>query len=95
VCAQTTRETPDLIDEMAAKVLDTGGRVEHVYADTRLAEHVVAALLRFPVPRPFATWTTRSRDVSLTARREHRIDHGGQGLQRKELYHAYAIRSVP
>jgi len=33
-------------------VLDAGGRVEHVHADTPLRDHTVAALLRFPVPRP-------------------------------------------
>jgi peptide chain release factor subunit 1 len=47
-----TRETPDVVDEMATRVLDTGGRVEHVHADTPLRDHLVAALLRFPVPRP-------------------------------------------
>jgi hypothetical protein len=33
-------------------VIDTGGRVEQVYADTELDRHVVAARLRFPVPDP-------------------------------------------
>jgi hypothetical protein len=37
---------------MAAKVIDTGGGVEHVYAETALVQHTVAARLRFPVPRP-------------------------------------------
>ena len=49
VCGQPTRETPDVIDEMAATVIDTGGEVEHVYADTPLSDHVVAARLRFDV----------------------------------------------
>jgi len=49
VCGQSTRKAPDVIDEMAATVLDTSGRVEHVYADTPLARHAVAALLRFPI----------------------------------------------
>jgi peptide chain release factor subunit 1 len=52
VCGQPIRHTPDIIDEMAAKVFDTSGRVEHVYADTPLVDHIVAANLRFPVPRP-------------------------------------------
>jgi peptide chain release factor subunit 1 len=52
VCGQPIRDTPDIIDEMAAKVFDTSGRVEHVYADTPLVDHIVAANLRFPVPRP-------------------------------------------
>ena len=48
----TVPGTPDVIDDMATRVLDAGGRVEHVYADTPLRDHAVAALLRFPVPRP-------------------------------------------
>lgn len=47
-----TRKTPDVIDEMAALVVDTGGRVEHVYVDTPLSQHVVAAFLRFPAADP-------------------------------------------
>jgi peptide chain release factor subunit 1 len=52
VDGQRTRKTPDVIDEMAAVVVDTSGRVEHVYADSPLAQHTVAALLRFPVADP-------------------------------------------
>jgi hypothetical protein len=37
---------------MAEKVVETSGRVEHVYAETELSDHAVAAMLRFPVPRP-------------------------------------------
>jgi peptide chain release factor subunit 1 len=55
VCGQPTRKAPDVIDEMAATVVDTGGRVEHVYVDTPLSQHVVAAILRFPVARPADT----------------------------------------
>ncbi len=47
-----TRSTPDLFDEMAAAVADSSGRVEHVFAETPLADLEVAAFLRFPVPRP-------------------------------------------
>ncbi|MGH9231811.1 MAG: hypothetical protein ACRD0R_00520 [Acidimicrobiales bacterium] len=47
-----TRPTPDVVDDVATRVLDSGGRVEHVHADTPLRAHAVAALLRFPVPRP-------------------------------------------
>lgn len=47
-----TRQTADVIDDGAAKVLEASGHVEHVWADTSLREHTVAALLRFPVPRP-------------------------------------------
>jgi peptide chain release factor subunit 1 len=52
VCGRATRATPDVIDEMVEAVIDASGRVEHVYADTALAAHLVAATLRFPVPRP-------------------------------------------
>jgi hypothetical protein len=52
VCGQPTRKAPDVIDEMSATVLDTSGRVEHVYADTALSRHGVAALLRFPLSEP-------------------------------------------
>lgn len=52
VCGGRTRKAPDVIDEMAAAVLDIGGRVEHVYIDTPLSQHAVAALLRFPVADP-------------------------------------------
>jgi peptide chain release factor subunit 1 len=54
VCGQPTRKAPDVIDEMSANVVDTGGHVEHVYVDTPLEQHVVAASLRFPVPDPGA-----------------------------------------
>jgi peptide chain release factor subunit 1 len=47
-----TRPTPDVIDEMAATVADSSGHVEHVFADTALANLSVAAFLRFPVPEP-------------------------------------------
>jgi peptide chain release factor subunit 1 len=52
VCGAATRDTPDVVDEMAEKVVETSGRVEHVYAETELSDHSVAAMLRFPVPRP-------------------------------------------
>ena len=52
VCSHATREVPDVIDYMATAVLESSGRVEHVYADTDLAQLTVAALLRFPVPEP-------------------------------------------
>lgn len=52
VCRHTTRRTPDVIDEMAAAVIEASGSVEHVYAETDLAKEVLAAFLRFPVARP-------------------------------------------
>jgi peptide subunit release factor 1 (eRF1) len=54
VCGKPTRKAADVIDEMSATVLDTSGRVEHVYADTPLSRHGVAAFLRFPVAAPSA-----------------------------------------
>jgi hypothetical protein len=37
VDGERTRVTPDVIDEMAALVVDTSGRVEHVYIYAALA----------------------------------------------------------
>lgn len=45
-----TRRTPDVIDELAEAVIDEGGSVHHVAADTRLTQYLVAATLRFPLP---------------------------------------------
>jgi Bacterial archaeo-eukaryotic release factor family 10 len=45
-----TTEVPDILEEMAARVIDTSGHVEHVYADTPLRDELTAALLRFPLP---------------------------------------------
>jgi peptide chain release factor subunit 1 len=50
LCGRATRRTPDVIDELSEAVIDEGGLVEHVLADTELREHVVAASLRFPLP---------------------------------------------
>ena len=50
VSGDKTRETPDIVDELAAAVIDHGGNVEHVLADTPLRGHLVAASLRFPLP---------------------------------------------
>ena len=55
VCGEPTRTTSDVIDEMAAAVIDTGGSVEHVRSGTDLEQHEVAAFLRFPVPRTLPT----------------------------------------
>lgn len=51
VCGKPTREVADVLDEMAVAVIDASGRVESV-SDARLAPLSVAALVRFPVPRP-------------------------------------------
>ena len=50
VCGNPTRRTPDVIDELVAVVIDEGGSVRHVEADTKLSEYLVAAELRFPLP---------------------------------------------
>jgi peptide chain release factor subunit 1 len=50
ICGQPTRKTDDVVDELAEAVIDTGGTVEHVLADTPLRDHAVAAALRFPLP---------------------------------------------
>ncbi|WP_248958615.1 baeRF10 domain-containing protein [Sphaerisporangium perillae] len=52
LCGKATRRTPDVIDELADAVIEEGGSVEHVLADTELKEHIVAASLRFPLPPP-------------------------------------------
>jgi peptide chain release factor subunit 1 len=50
VCGRRTRAVPDVLDELVQEVMDEGGSVEHVLADTPLREHVTAAHLRFPLP---------------------------------------------
>ena len=55
VCGQPTRETPDVIDDMCEAVVAAGGRVIGAETDTAPAPEMVAARLRFPVPRPVAT----------------------------------------
>ncbi len=50
VCGVETRMTPDVIDELVMAVVDDGGSVEHIRAETDLGQHLVAAKLRFPLP---------------------------------------------
>jgi hypothetical protein len=50
VCGRVLRRTPDVVDELVQAVIDEGGSVEHVAAETPLREHVTAATLRFPLP---------------------------------------------
>jgi peptide chain release factor subunit 1 len=50
ICGQQVRDTPDVIDELAEAVFESGGSIEHVVADTELKPHVTAASLRFPLP---------------------------------------------
>jgi hypothetical protein len=50
VCGARARDTPDVIDELVEAVIDAGGAIEHVEAETALREHTIAAALRFPLP---------------------------------------------
>ncbi len=53
LCGGPTRSTPDVIDELVEAVIDEGGSIQHVRADTDLRAHVTAAWLRFaPPPEP-------------------------------------------
>ncbi len=50
VCDRPLRAAPDVIDELVQVVIDDGGSIRHVSADTVLTECVAAASLRFPLP---------------------------------------------
>jgi peptide chain release factor subunit 1 len=50
LCGAPTRRVPDVIDELVTSVIENGGAVEHVEAQTGLPEHILAAKLRFPLP---------------------------------------------
>jgi peptide subunit release factor 1 (eRF1) len=50
VCGKPTRHTPDVLDELAAAVIETGGSVRQIAADLMPEEYPVAAKLRFPLP---------------------------------------------
>lgn len=47
ICGEETRETPDVIDELTQAVIDDGGSVHHVRAETELGEQRVACSLWF------------------------------------------------
>ncbi len=50
VCGSKTDEVEDLVDEMVELAVYFGGRVEHVFADSKLKDHGhIGALLRFRV----------------------------------------------
>lgn len=51
LCGEGARATEDLLEELAELVIDQGGLIEHVEAQTPLAQHLVAAELRFVLPR--------------------------------------------
>jgi peptide chain release factor subunit 1 len=50
VCGAEMRQTPDVINELTEAVIDEGGSVSHVRAETELAEALVACALRFELP---------------------------------------------
>lgn len=52
VCNGPIRNTAEVIEEMAAAVLDAGGDIQRVHDDAGLDEQLVAASLRFPIPAP-------------------------------------------
>jgi hypothetical protein len=52
VCGDPVRPTPDVIDELGEAVLDEGGSVRTVRAETQLGELLTACSLRFELPRP-------------------------------------------
>jgi hypothetical protein len=60
LCGRPTRTTPDVIDELVEAVIDEGGSIQHVRADTELRAHLTAAWLRFALP-PRASSTDEAR----------------------------------
>ena len=50
LCERPVRHVPDIVDELVEVVIDEGGSIKHVYANTVLKEYLVAASLRFPLP---------------------------------------------
>jgi Bacterial archaeo-eukaryotic release factor family 10 len=50
VCGNPTRATPDVLEELAQDVIAKSGSVKHVETGGRLADDIVAASLRFPLP---------------------------------------------
>ncbi|MFJ5531584.1 hypothetical protein [Streptomyces sp. NPDC093261] len=50
LCGEPLREVADVIDELAETVIDDGGEVRHVDAETDLRTQQAGALLRFELP---------------------------------------------
>jgi peptide subunit release factor 1 (eRF1) len=50
VCGKPTRYAPDVLDELAAAVIETGGSARQIAADLMPGEYPTAAQLRFPPP---------------------------------------------
>jgi peptide chain release factor subunit 1 len=54
VCGGSTRHTPDVLDELAAAVIETGGSARQIAADLMPEDNPAAAKLRFAPPPPEA-----------------------------------------
>ena len=52
VCSGPTRHTPDVLDELAAAVIETGGSARQIATDLMPPEYLAAAKLRFSPPPP-------------------------------------------
>jgi peptide chain release factor subunit 1 len=50
VCGKPARYTPDVLDELAAAVIETGGSARQIAADLMPQEYPAVAKLRFPPP---------------------------------------------
>ena len=50
VCGKPTRYAPDVLDELAAAVIGTGGSARRIAADLMQAEYPAAVQPRFPPP---------------------------------------------
>ena len=50
VCGKPSRYAPDVLDELAAAVIETGGSARQIAADLMPEEYPAAAQLRFPPP---------------------------------------------
>jgi peptide chain release factor subunit 1 len=50
LCGGPTRQTPDVIDELAEAVVEEGGAIRHVDGEPVLRKRLAAAALRFPLP---------------------------------------------
>jgi peptide chain release factor subunit 1 len=52
VCGGPARHTPDVLDDLAAAVIEAGGSARQIAADLMPEEHSAVAKLRFPPPPP-------------------------------------------
>ncbi len=50
VCRSPTRQTPDILQELAAEVIGADGSARQIAADLMSEEYLAAARLRFPLP---------------------------------------------